>query len=127
MSALDLISRQQNRMAIRDLLCAQDYSIAEIVEESGIAYGTVRAFIKRHEKSGEVKCVSKTVRLNAGFGLRSANGTIAARYVWGAETHNEQAEALIYRLLDRLMDTPLDAGGIGLLKEAQEFIGWNAQ
>ena len=127
MSALDLIARQTNRLAIRDLLCAQDCSIAEIVNESGIAYGTVRAFIKRHEKSGEVKCVSKTVRLNARFGLCAANGTIAARYVWDSGTRNEQAEALIYRLLDRLLDVPLDAGGLGLVKEAQQFIGWNAQ
>ncbi|MHB9102440.1 MAG: hypothetical protein ACYC2E_13095 [Sulfuricella sp.] len=39
----------------------------------------------------------------------------------------QDAEDIIYRLVDRLLNVPLDAGGIGLVRDAQRFIGWNGQ
>lgn len=38
----------------------------------------------------------------------------------------QEAEDIIYRLLDRLLNVPLDAGGIGLVRDAQQFIGMAA-
>lgn len=125
MSANSLLARATNRMKLRELLETQDYSIKELVEESYQAYSTVNNFIRRGLASGQVECVSKTVRLHQG-GKYCAGGTVAARYIWTQDKHKERAEALIYRLLDRLIDVPLDAGGLMLVKEAQQFIGWNA-
>jgi DNA-binding transcriptional regulator PaaX len=127
MSSLDLIKRQENRMAIRNLLCERDCSINEISNDTGIAYGTVRAFVKRHLETGDIQCIQESKRQNYMLGFCSANGTISARYSWSGLSRNDQAEALIYRLLDRLIDVPLDTDGLNLVKEAQEFIGWNSQ
>lgn len=43
-----------------------------------------------------------------------------------ARARAQEAEDIIYRLLDRLLNVPLDAGGIGLVREAQQFIGMSA-
>lgn len=120
MSAANRAQIRRNGIAIQAMLCAQDYAINEIAEETGAHYQCVARFIKRHMKTGEVECVSnrRTTRFRS--------GSIAARYVWVGEPRQAQSEALIYRLVDRLLDIPLDQGGIELIREAQQFLGAGA-
>ena len=115
-------AKSTTRMQLRALLQEQDCSIKELIEETGLSHATISRRIGLWIKSGDVVVVQKTMRNFPGWGT-----TVAARYAWADKSrkYHDEAEALIYRLIDRLLDTELDADGIGLIKEASRFINWD--
>lgn len=104
---------------ITDMLTECDRSIKDICRETGAYHATVSRMIKDGIKKGRFVCVAKTKRVITDDGLWG--GVIAARYSV-AEGREQRAETLIYRLLDKLVDHPLDEHEIALVREAQQFI-----
>ena len=115
----DFYTNQSGKLKIIDMLKEQDCSIPEMVEESGLTKSTVNNFIKQHQKRGNILCVSTTQRVTK-FGQV---GSVAARYIWDAETEDEKASSIISRMLDLLLDTTLNTEGLQVVRMAQTHIG----
>ena len=91
-----------------------DVSCHDIMEKTGCSYWVANRSIDALMKSGDLVQVIAPR-------LVSRKGCIPGRYT-AAPTREERAEEIIYRLLDRLMDMPLDADGVALCREAGAFI-----
>ena len=108
------VATKENRIAILAMAKGTDVSCHDIMEKTGCSYWVANRSIDALIKSGDLVLVSP-----AYFAAR--RGCIPGRYT-AAPSREERAEEIIYRLLDRLMDTPLDADGAALCREAGAFI-----
>lgn len=103
------VATKENRIAILAMAKGTDVSCHDIMEKTGCSYWVANRSIATLLKNGDLVTVLK------------AGGGTPGRYT-AAPSRSERAEEIIYRLLDRLMDMPLDADAVALCREAGQFI-----